>query len=66
MAEKLEDLGWANGWPETKMPPIVEKCQNERFSGLEHDYREGPGPWACTHVVECLTCGYTYIYDSGD
>lgn len=62
--DDLVSLDWANGWGET--PEIVRKCQEARGRGEKHDVREGNGPWSCTHVVECHTCKYKYMYDSGD
>lgn len=62
---EIDDLGWANGWA-NEVPAIVERCLDERLAGKVHDCRETPGPWTCTHVFECKTCGYRYIYDSGD
>ena len=62
---EIEDLGWANGW-KNSMPEKVERCLRARHAGEKHDCGESPGPWSCTHVFECRTCGYKYMYDSGD
>lgn len=63
----LQDLGWANGWPNHgDLPEIVAKCMAGMKAGEKHDYREVPGPFSNTHIVTCYTCGYTYQYDSGD
>ena len=60
----MTDLGWANGW--IYEPEIVLKCRAARKAGEKHERSETSGPWSCTHVVTCKTCGYTYKYDSGD
>ena len=60
----MTDLGWANSWDKT--PDIVERCRESRKRGEKHEYTDGDGPWRCTHLVTCKTCGYTYHYDSGD
>lgn len=68
MDKPLLDLGWANGWPRGEMPEIVRACSDTRRAGEAHDVREGPHPagWSCCYVVQCHTCGYEYVYDSGD
>ena len=60
----MKNLGWQNGWIEE--PEIVRQCREARKAGEKHDLTDKPGPWSCTHVVTCKTCGYTYKYDSGD
>jgi len=60
----VKDLGWANGW--SKNPDMLTACREARKNGEKHDVKETPGPWTCTHRVTCETCGYTYMYDSGD
>ena len=65
-APAIQDLGWGNGWEVGTCPPIVQQCAEARASGDVHDYSDSPGPWSCTHIVECRTCGYRYQYDSGD
>ena len=61
---ELKDLGWGNGWG-TWLPDEVKSCLEARARGEKHDCFEEPGPWSCTHKFTCLTCGYTYQYDSG-
>lgn len=65
---KLINLGWANGWPEGKLPPIANACQLAFMDGEPHNYYEQPQPHlgSCVHRVVCETCGYEYLYDSGD
>ena len=65
---KLINLGWANGWPEGKLPPIANACQLALMDGEPHNYYEQPQPHlgSCVHRVVCETCGYEYLYDSGD
>ena len=58
----MKDLGWANGWKET--PEIVTKCREARKNGEKHEMEGGKGPWSCTSVTTCKTCGYTYMVDS--
>ena len=60
--KKIQDLGWANGWQGT--PDIVTQCRAARESGEKHEMAGGAGPWHCTHVTTCLTCGYTFKVDS--
>ena len=60
MTEELEDFGWANGWPGTKMPDKVRKCKEAGHRPVEVDLG------SCVHQVTCAECSYTYKYDSGD
>lgn len=62
---ELKDLGWGNGWG-AEAPAKVRTCLDAQARGEKHDVRETPGPGSCTHEVRCLTCGYKYMYDSGD
>ena len=62
---ELQDLGWANGWPNGEMPEIARKCMEARARGEPHAYSERSefgSPY--NHEVRCETCGYFYKYDS--
>ena len=53
--QKLQDLGYANGWKDT--PKIVKKCQH-----VVESKSEG----RCLTRYTCKACGYTYLVDSSD
>jgi hypothetical protein len=55
---KMVDFGYANGW--TEMPGVVRKCREAQHC-IPH---ESIG--RCLTKVTCVTCGYTYMIDSGD